>query len=231
MPVSFDLISDLNLKRTDLFDWTGKSTSLHCIVCGNVSDDLEVLKRTLSHLSHNYKNVIFIDGSLEHPNILNYPDRVDEIKSICKNIPGVIYLHNHVVLMNDTAIIGCNGWYGNIDEKESVLKSKIIQTFREQDIGYLISAIETLQINPKIEKIVIATNSVPSKILSFNSESIEFPDDVGPALCLLNDLNHKVIGWIFGTDYITIDCVKNKRFYVNNPKSNKEPYWPKRVEI
>ena len=35
--IGFDVISDLNLKRNDSFNWENKATSLYCILSGNIS--------------------------------------------------------------------------------------------------------------------------------------------------------------------------------------------------
>ena len=80
IPFSIDLISDLNLSVTDQFDWTGKSTSLFCVVAGNVSDDLTVVDRVIGHLNEVYRGVLYIDGSLEHRNLFDYDDTIDQIK-------------------------------------------------------------------------------------------------------------------------------------------------------
>jgi len=51
MKFGFDLISDLELTDSDVFDWEGKSTSLFCLIAGNISDNLRVVQKTLKILS------------------------------------------------------------------------------------------------------------------------------------------------------------------------------------
>ena len=50
MQFTFDLISDLHLGPTDTFDWTGLATSPLCVVAGDISMDVEIVRETLEHL-------------------------------------------------------------------------------------------------------------------------------------------------------------------------------------
>lgn len=228
---SIDLISDLNLTITDTFDWSEKQTSLFCVVAGNISSDLTVLEKTLSHLGDNYRGVLFIDGSLEHENIQDYHLRTEQIKTICKNINNVIYLHNHVVVLNGIAFIGCNGWYGNRKNSNCIEEIEYLEQYRADDLYYLTSSIKKFQNNPEIEKIVIISNSIPSDYLAFNSPNVEFPEHLNLTLGLLFDIDCKVSKWLFGTNDISIDVTLADRRYVNNPVMSGLIYHPKRIEL
>jgi hypothetical protein len=227
---SVDLISDLNLSDTDHFDWTGKPTSLFCVIAGNVSSDLVVLERTLAHLSGMYRGIFYIDGAIEHPNPVDYYETVDKIKKICSKLKGVLYLHNHIVILNDLAIVACNGWYGNGDYHPKF--GEIIDHYRLEDAAYLSNSLKKLQTHDEVRKIMVLSHSMPSQLLVFRDAiNSKFPEKFGPSVSLLFDEKHKVKYWLFGTDNISIDMMLNNRHFANNPAVTNIPYWPKRIEV
>ena len=228
---TIDLISDLNLTETDQFDWTGKATSLFCVVAGNVSDDLDVLRRTLDHLSSNYHGVFFIDGSLEHNELQNYEIRVLEIKELCDSLNNVVYLHNHVVILNNIAFIGSNGWYGNRHIYREIEDESYVLAYRTADLAYLSNSIKRLQHNKEVKRIVMVTNSLPNQQMAFGSPHIELPPELYPSLSLIFDETHKVRKWLFGTRDITVDVDVDRIQYANNPVQPNILYWPKRIEV
>jgi len=228
---SVDLISDLNLSESDVFTWTEKASSLFCIVAGNVSDDLGVLERTLDHLSDCYHGVFFIDGSLEHLNLEDYETRTAEIKKVCDSLNNVVYLHNHIVILNNIAFVGSNGWYGNRRSRNSVDDEDYIVGYRTADIAYLSNSIKRLQYNAEVKRIILVTNSMPSKKIAFNSPLVDLPSELHPTLSLIFDEVHKVSKWLFGTSDISVDVTIGNIKYVNNPRDPNLIYWPKRIEV
>lgn len=228
---SVDLISDLNLTATDTFEWTGKQTSLFCVVAGNISSDLKVLEKTLSHLGDNYRGVLFIDGSLEHENLQDYYTRVEEIKEICTRVENVVYLHNHAVVLNGVAFIGCNGWYGNRKQANCIEELEYLEQYRSEDLSYVSMSIRKLQKSPDVKKMVIVSNSIPSNYLTFNSPNVKFPEELNLSLSLLFDKDHKIDKWLFGTDDMSIDVVVSDRHYINNPVVSGLVYQPKRIPL
>lgn len=228
---SVDLISDLNLTDNDTFEWAGKQTSLFCVVAGNVSSDLTILERTLDHLGNNYRGVLFIDGSLEHENLQDYYERVEQIKQICDKLNNVVYLHNHVVILNGVAFIGCNGWYGNRKQSNCIEEIEYLEKYRSEDLTYLSMSIKKLQHNDDVKKIVVVSNSMPSDYLSFKSPNTKFPNELNLSLSLLFDGEHKIEKWLFGTNDITVDVSLSFRKYINNPVISGLVYQPKRIEV
>jgi hypothetical protein len=226
-----DLISDLNLTSADQFDWTEKATSLFCVVAGNISDDLKVLESVLGHLSKNYRGVFFIDGSLEHKNLENYESRILDIKTICDDIDGVVYLYNHVVILNGVAFIAANGWYGNRKNIDTFEDLEYVERYMTEDVEYLSASIKKLQTHQDVKKIVVVTNSMPSDYLGFNSPNVNFSGVLKPALGLVFDTNYKVENWLFGTNDIEVDVTLANRRYVNNPVVSGLLYFPKRIVI
>lgn len=227
MIVGFDIISDLNLTSQDTFDWEGKPTSLFCIVPGNISSDITVLYKTLKHLSLHYKGVFFIDGSLENPDAHFTDSRIKDLAKIGNVFSNIVYLHNNVVIADGIALIGINGW-----EEKSTLNTSMdlfqIKANRYDDIMYLEKTLERLQLHVDIKKIVVVTNCVPSKQLYFNDEYV---DDLFPIDVIYTDTESKLSRWVFGTSDKMVDTVVDGVKFVNNPKHDKNPYYPKRIEI
>lgn len=230
MNYSVDLISDLNLQKSEIFEWTGKPTSLFCIICGNLSSDISVIKRVLEHLSTIYRGVFYIDGKLEHNDLLKYSDTIDELAEICKGISNVIYMHNHVVVLNNIAFVGVNGWYYN---NKSLLNTDriIVNGLQNEDLAYLSSTIKNLQEHSDVKKVIIFSACVPSEHLLYNSKEIRYYDGLEIALALVMDRQHIVTHWLYGGTTISGDLIHNGRRFINNPKDCIAPYWPKRIII
>lgn len=230
MKIGFDLISDLNLYPDEKFNWEGKATSLYCLIAGNISHDLKTIFITLSHLSRFYQGIFYIPGSLEYRDVEDIEIRTSELMRVCQRIKNVAILHQHVVIIDGVAVLGVNGWYGNTEPTDMITELKI-QEKRHEDIHYLKNSIEKLQKHLDVKKIILVTNSVPGENMYFG----EIPDYVRPQLpldlTLFTDTENKVTHWAFGTHLKTVDNVINNINYINNPKSDKDPYWAKRVEI
>jgi hypothetical protein len=232
MNPSFDLISDLYLTQDDHFDWEGKPTSLYCIVAGNVSDDLNVVRQTLIHLSTHYHGVFYIDGSLEHQDLKEQVNVVNHLIKIIEQIPNVVYLHNNVVVVDGVALIAANGWYANRDRPEDIADMTRLEIYRMEDTAYLTKTMNTLQIHPDVKDVIMITNSLPSEKLMFGSHLYaKIPDDDGPARCLLVDSEHKINNWVYGSYPLSSTATIDGINYYSNPKYTTEPYWPKRISI
>ena len=225
---SIDLISDLNLLKEDKFDWTDKPTSLFCVIAGNISTDLSIVKKTLLHLSSLYKAVFFIDGKLEHNKLKDYDESVQKISDICVNIPNVIYMHKHVVVLNGMAFVGANCWFNDDVEAITVQDEVKLESLRIGDLGYLGKTIKVLQLHNDVKKIVVFTSTAPAEELTFKTINVSGPE---PEMSLIMDTERKVVHWLFGGSEISIDCDRNNRRYTNNPKIKDQIYWPKRIVI
>lgn len=229
MTIGFDVISDLNLSPNDKFDWSNKVTSLFCIIPGNISNDITVMYTALKHLSTLYQGVFFIDGGKEHPSVNDCDVRTSQISKICKMLKNVVYLHNHVVIVDGIALVGCNGWYGNY-EPSDIIETLSLETHRCDDLSYTIKTIERLQLHVDVQKIVMITNCVPSQDLYFG-EVVDLPEPIGPAHCLLQDTESKITTWVYGTHNRTTDTIIDSIRYVNNSCYGQQPYWAKRIEV
>lgn len=229
MTIGFDVISDLNLTSADKFEWEDKVTSLFCIIPGNISNDITVIFNTLKHLSTLYQGVFFIDGGNEHHTIHDCDIRTDQLSKVCKLLKNVVYLHNHVVIVDGIALVGCNGWYGNYQPKD-IIEMISVETQRCDDLAYTIKTVERLQIHVDVKKIIMITNSVPSQDLYFGDD-VELPEPIGPAHSILQDTEGKITTWVYGTHNRTTDTVIDGIRYVNNSCYGQQPYWAKRIEV
>ena len=229
MIIGFDIISDLNLSEGDTFDWEGKATSLYCIVPGNISDDLDTFKATITTLGKYYQGVFFIDGVLEHNTIKDRTNRCKEINKICKSIRNVVYLHDNVVVIENIALVGANGWFGNYIPEDTLSEIEL-QIAGYEDSSYLGNTVKKLQLHNDVAKIVIITNSVPSTKL-FYGEIPKIYNNCSLTDSLTFDTEKKVTNWIFANTEKVIDTTFDSINYINNPCYNKNPYYAKRIDI
>lgn len=228
MNVAFDIISDLHLSQSDSFDWTGKPTSLFCVIPGNISNDLNIVEKTLKHLSSLYHGVFYIDGNLENQDLDTRTARVKDINNICKVTKNVVYLHNNVVVVDGVALVGMNGWYNNYD-KDDIIDEFHARCYRYEDLAYLEKTLEKLQLHLDIKSIIVVSNCVPCKELYF--KEIDDNDEMYPGYVLYKDTELKVKYWVYGTYDKIVDTVIDSINYVNNGKFDRDPYYPKRIEL
>lgn len=228
MNLGIDVISDLQLKSSD-FDWEDKATSLYCVIPGNISDDMEVVKSTLLHLSTCYQGVFFIDGSMEHDSVSDRDFRTRELSGITKLAKNLVYLHDNVVIIEGIALIGVNGWHGNYIPEDTTAEIELICAEYE-DVSYLGNTIDKLQELDDVKKIVIVTNSIPLSKLYYGDKPLRY-SQLSLADALERDIGHKVSHWIFGTTEKIIDIMDDDINYLNNPKYTRNPYYAKRIEV
>lgn len=227
MNIGFDLINDLNLTADDKFDWAGKSTSLYCIISGNISYDLKVVATTLTHLSKVYKGVFYTPGTLEFSRVTDYNNQMGLIIKMCKKIKNVALLYHHVVVIDGIAILGCPGKYGG-EELDNFEQEHNIN--RYDDLLYLKNSIEKLQKHLDVKKIIVVTNAVPNNYLYFG---VNVPDSSFPELSLVLgvDSEQKVSHWLFGSNEKIVDITNGNINYLTNPKHDRDPYWATRIEL
>lgn len=239
MELAFDLISDLHLESWEQNDWTGRATSHHCVVAGDVCKDRTKLIEFLQHLSTCYQGVFYIDGNDEHKYYMDklsasYRDLANKISTI----PNVIYLQDNVVVINGVAIVGTNGWWSFdfdlginaeqsrqwLEEKENYSKrtTEQIKRFSSNDANYVISSVRQLQTHPDVKKIVIVTHTVPRPDLIDHDPTIEGAlkfNAMGNRYlqsALAIDTEHKIHTWCFGHYHGKIDQYRDGIRWVNN---------------
>jgi hypothetical protein len=228
MEIGFDLISDLNLLPENNFNWENKATSLYCLVAGNVSSDVKTVGVTLNHLSKFYQGVFYVPGSLEFEDTDRFQHRLVEITKICKKIRNVALLHQHVVIIDGIAILGCTGYYGKEDAYNF---EELYGQNRFEDVVYLKNSLEKLQKHLDVKKIVLMTNSVPNNQLYFG----ELPPDTETlpelSLTLFADSETKVSHWAYGSYKKIVDTTLNNINYVCNPSLGSNFYYAKRINV
>jgi predicted phosphohydrolase len=229
MIFGFDIISDLHIDESTPLDWESKPTSLYCLIPGNLTEDMQVLHKTLKHLSKQYQGVFYIEGSLEHKTLADKEDTTDEISKICDSIKNVVYLYNNVVVVEGIALVGINGWHNNCfavhDEDQFQIKS-----YKYDDLLYLEKTIERLQLHIDVKKIVIMSSSVPSPDLYFGEMPIQY-DNMDMRTVLDADTEGKVTTWVFGTDKKIVDTKLAGINYLSNPCHDRDPYYATRMNI
>lgn len=230
MNINFDVISDLNLTPDDSFNWENKPTSLYCIIAGNVSSDVRTISIIIGHLSKLYQGVFYTPGYLEYSTSSNFEKTTNEIIRSLRKYKNVAVLHNHVVVVDGIAIVGCNGWHTKEELIDSV-KSELVTSNLYDDIIYMKNSIEKLQKHLDIKKIVAVSNAVPLNYLFYGEVPKHLSNLPELALSLETDSELKVSNWIFGNDNKTVDTTIGSINYLNNGCFNKKPYWPKRIEI
>lgn len=225
--IGFDVIGDLNLSVNDSFNWENKATSLYCIVAGNISTNLRVVRQTLLHLGQFYQGVFYVPGQLEFQTGISIPERLYEILTLVKNIPNVCLLNRHVATIDGVAITGING-YSNAGNP---MMDDVLTVFaREQEIEYLKYSIHKLQRHLDIKKIIVVTSAVPHDDLYFKEKPIISDDQTPLVTALSTDTEKKVTHWVFGSyDKIVDTEIENIR-YVNNPRVS-SIYYAKRLTI
>jgi hypothetical protein len=229
MILGFDVISDLNLSENDTFIWEDKPTSLYCIVAGNISDDLAMVQTVLDILGNCYQGVFFIDGALEHSTVIIREKRNKEIEDICKPLKNVIYLHDNVVVLNEIAIVGVNGWHGNYTPKNKMAEIELICA-GYQDVSYLCSTVHRLQLHSEVKHIIVVSSCVPTEKLYYGEQPNMH--DTGPVTDALEyDTEKKISHWVFGTYGKIVDTVMDNINYLNNPCNGRNPYYAKRIEF
>lgn len=231
MNIGFDVISDLNLTAEDSFNWEDKATSLYLIIAGNISDDLRVIHQTLVHLSQFYQGIFYVSGELEQDSLHLVKNRYLELSQLCKTIPNVAFLHRHVVVINGIAIIGANGWYGNKNDLPTALEKLHLHSQHVEDVSYIGSGIEKLQVHLDVKKVIVVTHCAPSHELFFGEEPEDIDFQIPLVQILGHDSEHKVCTWVYGSYNKTVDTTIGNVNYINNSCYNRSPYWPKRIEI
>jgi predicted phosphodiesterase len=261
MTFTFDLISDLHLETwEETFDWSGRSTSAHAVVIGDLAKDREQVIHCLDNLRKNYQAVFYIDGNDEHKNYVEDLTRsYSHLGTVISKIPNVVFLQDNVVVVDGVAILGTNGWWGfdfdaGIDpsasaewyaEKENLTSQEIesIKRMSNVDANYMISSVKRLQTHQDVKKIVMVTHTVPhpsliehdiglNGTLRFNTMGNRHMQ-----YALAMDTESKIHTWCFGHYHGDVDQVHGGVRYVNNCRGRGDTPWskyvyhPKRISV
>jgi predicted phosphohydrolase len=229
MNLTFDVISDLNLTAEDDFSWSDKVTGLFCLVPGNISDDYNVVQRTLRYLSKLYKGVFYIDGQLEHDgDHQNKSQNIELLTQICNAIPNVVYLHSSVTVMNGVAVVGVNGWYKSHKDM-GLIESGYISSYMYDDLAYLNNTIKKLQLHMEVKDIIIISSSIPDKQLYYGNDKNEL-EELCLTTCVVADTEKKIKHWAYGS-YEMVNANLSGIQFISNPRNGKDPYYAKSINL
>ena len=260
MTFAFDLISDLHIETWDKFNWAGQATSPVCVVAGDIARNIDLTVETLTHLGECYQAVFYIDGNDEHRYQLDTLDQnYDELANKLAKIKNVVFMREHVVVVNGVAIVGTNGWWSydfdlNIDADQTrswfqdayqINKTAVdnVASAAYNDAAYLIQSVKKLQTHPDVRSIVIVSHTVPAPWLAEHDIALagswRFNTTGNPhlELALNEDTEHKIHTWCFGHYHQPVDRIANGIRYTNNCRGRgdtdwcQRPYYPKRIEI
>ena len=252
MQYCFDLISDLHMESwPQPLDWRDRVTSPWCIVAGDVCRDRRLLLETLTHLGQCYQGVFYIDGNDEHYG--RYRDlstSYREIAAITHNIPNVVYLQDNVVIMDDVAILGTNGWWSfdfdsRIDRELTVEwwcqqyefeadVPRIISSLSHTDAVYINKSLMRLQ-NEPVSHIVMVTHTVPDFRLIQHDPSLEdtwlcnVMGNTHMNSARAGDLMDKIHTWCFGHYHGSVDQIHEGVRFVNNCRGRSNTPWRQMV--
>jgi predicted phosphohydrolase len=229
-------------------------------VAGDVARDTKTVIDTLRHLGQCYQAVFYVDGNDEHVHQYeNLGHSYRELIKKIKRLPNVIFLQDNVVVIDDVAILGTNGWWSfdfdlGIDAAQSRLwleekenySTKITEQIRRSsstDATYLLSSIKRLQTHPDVKKIVVVTHTVPRPDLIEHDPTIEgllkfnVMGNRYLKVALNADTEHKIHTWCFGHYHGSVDQTRSGVRFVNNCRGRGDTpysqyvYHPKRIVI
>lgn len=255
MTFNFDLISDLNLEKDEQIDLRGKQTSIFCIVSGNVSSDRNTLVSALSHISECYRAVFYIDGPLDHT---GYEDDIEssyrDLETKLSQLKNFTFLHNRVIVLDEYAIVGTNGWasmdinpeYDYWQTSEWCSNNDVSEVFFENanmgavsDAKYLGGTIETLQTHKNVEKIIVVTGAIPlydlvkHDIKLNKTPLVNLKGNSFLSCALGEDLEDKITTWCFSSYSYPIDTVLLNVRWITNPLLQRKEgvFYPLKVSV
>jgi predicted phosphodiesterase len=260
MQFNFDLISDLHVETWPALDWTYQATAPFCVVAGDVSNDREVLKQTLTHLGQCYQAVFYIDGNDEHRyNMENIGHSYRFLNRTLENIKNVHFLQDNVVIIDGVAILATNGWWSfdmdpalDYDQSQQWFTEKIqcissvadsVTGIAFNDANYMRNSVGKLQTHQDVRAIVCVTHTVPGAWLA--SHDIELVDtwrfnclgNPHMQLALHEDTENKIKAWCFGHYHKPVDRDLNGIRFISNPRGRgntdwcQQAYYPKRITV
>ena len=255
-----DLYSDLHdnwWSKDKLLNYRGLGTSLVAVVAGDISNDWDYTYATLVEMARCYRHVIFVEGNHEHNHQQDIEANCAAFQEKLRNHNNITYLYKSCIVLDDTAFVGCNGWW-TFDFCEPEIsttqcwESLIDTTYTEKlqseifiqakmDAKILYDQVETFNNDPRISNIVVVTHANPIKKFRYITLSME-QYHLGRtgnsllSLCLNANTHKKIRTWCFGHVHRQYDEIIDGIRYVCNPRGREEEnigsvYFPKLIEI
>jgi hypothetical protein len=238
---AFDLISDLYLKDWPQTDWSIEPTSLIAVVAGDLSSDLDHTVHELKKMAKHYRQVLYIDGDLEHNQSLEKVNtNRDYLAQQLKNTKNITYMHEHVLIINDVAFIAANLWWSPGDSNTNInddtwFKEMQMLTLHHEDLNYLRYTVQRIQLCPDIKKCVLVSHTVPNRELILGGSDENLASDASEWV-EIEDHTGKIKTWCFGHWNRSVKLKVNNCEYVSNPKGKPSDslglkYHPLRVVV
>lgn len=230
MRLAFDIISGINLGNDYALGWESRVTSPYCIVCGNISSDIDDVYKTLKKLSDCYLGVFYIGGTSELDDMYKITLRHEQLGRICKNLSNVVYLYKHVVVVDNVAIVAAVGWH-SLNSPSNLMEEILSDKHRQQDYDYLKTTIERLQLHMEIKHIVVVTSCVPDNKLYFGCVPEYVDEHIPLTVAIQYDTERKITHWIYGGNTSKGVLELDNITYVNNSYDGREMYYAHRIQI
>lgn len=256
----FDLYSDLHdnwWSKDKLLNYRGLGTSLLAVVAGDISNDWDYTYATLVEMARCYRHVIFVEGNHEHNHRMDIEANCAAFQTKLRNHTNITYLYKSCLVLDDTAFVGCNGWWtfdfcqpetSTADCWNSLIDSTYSEKLLSEifiaaktDAKILYEQVETFNADPRINNIVVVTHTAPLKKFRYiNPDMPQF--HMGRAgnsllnLSLNANTNKKISTWCFGHVHKQYDEIIDGIRYVCNPRGREEEnigtvYFPKLIEV
>ena len=240
----------------DQLAWSGLGTSLVCVIAGDVSRSWQETFDHVVSISKHYRHVIFIEGNHEHDMQPHIKYNCDQLYEKFKQYSNITYLHKGSIILDNTAFIGCNGWW-TFDfaepeiSREQVWNHMLSQGFTDmyqseillsakEDAQTLVNIIKVFDQDPNIQNIVVVTHTSPLKRYSWIPHGAD-PANIarcGSSLltqCLQHNTNGKIKTWCFGHVHQEIDEVISGIRFVCHPRGmpaeGRQIYYPKLIVV
>jgi hypothetical protein len=240
--LTFDLISDLyvdNWKQST--DWSVEPTSMLAVVAGDISKDLDRTVHELGVISKYYRQVMFIDGDLEHADDFDcvQSNRAYLAKKLAK-IQNITYMHEQVLIVNHAAFVAANLWWTPKNNDSYVhdddwMHDMRMMTLHHEDLDYLRYTVHRMQDSPDVTDVVVVSHTVPSRELLLAPTAKNMATDASDYV-ESEDFKQKITAWCFGHCDRPVKVKVDRCVYVSNPKGKPETssglqYHPLRVVV
>lgn len=219
------------------------------IIAGDISDNYNLSIQYIQEISKYYKKILFIDGNHEHIN--DYPRLIPRKEMIYRfknlNNDKLQFLNEKSYIINNTAFIGCSGWWnynkGLYNHSKDYFKDWIdfnkndIQLFHSNvhmksllDYYYLLEQLNKYQSDIDIDNIVIITHTIPHRrfckeLLPDGSENTNFNELLNTNLeNITKDKYSKITHWIFGHVHSNYNDIIDGIHFISHPRGRVEDY-------
>lgn len=253
--MKLDLASDLHINHYTPFRWENVTPSEAdtLLIAGDISENLEENCKFLLEAKKHYKNVCVTDGNHSHYNLNRYANERTSVSENEKYLTDKAaqddwtYLPATDLIIDNTVIIGANGWYSwntcdarysRVDYRDTwkqyMSDSRLIKFdldepdgLAERDSKILTEKVLKYDKDENIKNIVIISHTIPIlaclTIKEEKSSSDVIWNKLGGSFYNhhnenINELSSKIKMWGFGHTHFSWDLIKGTTRFVCNPR-------------